>query len=123
MGFKSLRRLALHFEIGLQNLSNVIETSPLFQTPMYGIHDEKLAKPVLVENSAKEIGQMINSSRSASNLRLLILKTGESLRRFPQWRPPYANWETQQSRSYEVYLPSNTSDELQVKELPQHSKK
>lgn len=121
MGFQNLRKLALHFEVGLQNLGNNIETDPLFPNPMHGIHDEKLARPVLMEDSAKELGQMINASRSTSNLRLLILKTGEHLRRFPQWRPPYANWEAKQSRSYEVYLPSNTSDELKVKELPQHS--
>ncbi|KAI0809879.1 hypothetical protein GGR55DRAFT_689124 [Xylaria sp. FL0064] len=94
-GFLNLFSLTLHLEIGL--------THPC--GPPIPVRYE-LKTPILNENSAHEVGRIFFNERSTpSRLRELVLKTGESLRRFPQWEPHYRRFEREQSKTIKVHRP------------------
>lgn len=74
-------------------------------------------EPLLNESSAKELGRSFFALRSHSKLETLTLKTGESLRRFPQMCPFYAIWEQSYERVYKLFAPSNPGDEPLMEDL------
>lgn len=91
-GFRNLRRLTLHLEVGLDRKKC--------------IHIE----PKLNKDSAKEVGQEFFRWRSSTNLSVLVLKTGEPLRRFPQWHPKYSEFERENEYTIEVHRPGAPGD-------------
>ncbi|KAI1146242.1 hypothetical protein F4825DRAFT_202096 [Nemania diffusa] len=105
-GFKNLRRLTLHLELGIAGVA-------LRQGPG-GFAEETvdLVEPVLTEGSAREMGRQFFEWRSSSSpsswsskLSLLVLKTGEPLRRFPQWEPAFGRFERMNADTIEVHWP------------------
>lgn len=87
-GFRKLRRLTLHLEVGLDP------------------KECELLEPILTEDSAKEVGQEFFGWReSSTNLSVLVLKTGEPLRRYPQWEPGYSRFERKHGKMVKVYRP------------------
>ncbi|KAI0858484.1 hypothetical protein F4860DRAFT_486365 [Xylaria cubensis] len=117
--FKNLRRLILHLELGiasvemLRGLNGVLEESA------------GLIEPVLTEGSAREIGKQFfdwrslsSSSSWSSKLSLLVLKTGEPLRRFPQFEPAYVQFERRNADTIEVHWPIGPEDAPEVVVLP-----
>lgn len=94
-GFRKLRRLTLHLELGLD--------------PHRRIH----MKPLLTEDSAKKLGEQFFGWRWPTNLRVLVLKTGEPLRRRdpnPKYEPPYFRIELENEKTVEVYRPRTPGD-------------
>ncbi|KAI1812047.1 hypothetical protein GGS20DRAFT_592077 [Poronia punctata] len=109
-GFKNLRRLTLHLEVGIKT-----EYS-----------DRELIQPQLNEASAREIGEQFfnlrsSSSSPSSNLSVFALKTGEPLRRFPQREPLFGRIERENTITVEVHKPRDIGDKPKVVVLPQPS--
>ncbi|KAI0548513.1 hypothetical protein F4679DRAFT_550744 [Xylaria curta] len=104
-GFKNLRRLTLHLELGLKSVEGMRSPDP--ETCV-------LTKPILNKDSAREVGQQFFQWRSSSNLNTLVLKTGEPLRRYPQWEPGYSVVERGNEDTVEVHKPCNTGDVPEV---------
>ncbi|KAI0188000.1 hypothetical protein EV127DRAFT_368631 [Xylaria flabelliformis] len=104
-GFKNLRRLALHLELGLKSVEGMGTPDP--ETCV-------LIEPILNKDSAREVGQQFFGWRSSSNLKTLALKTGEPLRRYPQWEPAYSVFEQRNGDIVEVHKPCNTGDVPEV---------
>ncbi|KAI1744577.1 hypothetical protein F4680DRAFT_405341 [Xylaria scruposa] len=104
-GFKNLRRLTLHLELGLKSVEGMRSPDPetCVQT-----------KPILNKDSAKEVGQQFFEWRSSSNLNTFVLKTGEPLRRYPQWEPAYSVFEKRNGETVEVHKPRNTGNVPEV---------
>jgi hypothetical protein len=98
-GFGNLRRLTLHLELGLRDAEGGRTLNP--KTCIY-------IEPILKKDSAKEVGQRFFKWRLLSKLNTLVFKTGEPLRRFPQWRPAYSLFELENADTMEVYKPCNT---------------
>ncbi|KAI1423349.1 hypothetical protein F5Y12DRAFT_757987 [Xylaria sp. FL1777] len=95
-GFRNLRRLTLHLELGLKSVNPGVGTDVLKCIYM---------EPALNENSAREVGQRFFKWRSSSKLNVLVLKTGEPLRRYPQWEPFHSTYERHHQITIEVYNP------------------
>ncbi|KAI1304808.1 hypothetical protein F5Y03DRAFT_168858 [Xylaria venustula] len=93
-GFENLRYLTLHLELGLKNMEtrNLKASDPI-----------KPIEPILTEDSAKEVGQRFFEWRPLSKLNVLLLKTGEPLRRYPQWEPNHSKFERKNTYEIEVY--------------------
>ncbi|KAJ2990608.1 hypothetical protein NUW58_g2862 [Xylaria curta] len=98
-GFKNLRRLTLHLELGISSVKGFRTADPETCISI---------EPVLTKDSAQEVGQRFFKWRASSNLNVLVLKTGEPLRRFPQWAPAYTVFEKRNTNTIEVYKPWNT---------------
>ncbi|KAI0426861.1 hypothetical protein F5Y09DRAFT_317862 [Xylaria sp. FL1042] len=101
-GFRNLRCLTLHLEVGLRGVRG-----------MRGRADEETCnyvEPMLKEDSAKEVGQRFFKWRASpeSKLSALVLKTGEPLRRYPQWEPGYSAVEKKNAYTMKVCRPANT---------------
>ncbi|KAI1127540.1 hypothetical protein F5Y10DRAFT_191578 [Nemania abortiva] len=118
-GFKNLRRLTLHLELGIVGV--VVRQRPT------GFAEESTnsIEPVLTEGSAREIGKQFfdwrsssSSSSWSSRLSLLVLKTGEPLRRYPQWEPAYVKFERRHADTIEVHWPIDREDAPEVVVLP-----
>ncbi|KAI0147788.1 hypothetical protein GGR57DRAFT_475858 [Xylariaceae sp. FL1272] len=93
--FHALRSLTLHLELG------ITRPNPDRKAPGCFIHIE----PVLCEESARDLGTLFFSKRSlGSKLNVIVLRTGEELRRYPQRPPDYRPWE-QEARRAMVYMP------------------
>ncbi|KAI8943930.1 hypothetical protein F4801DRAFT_323256 [Xylaria longipes] len=99
MGFRNLRRLTLHLELGIKGVSGLRTPDP--ENCIY-------IEPILKEDSAKEVGQQFFKWRSSSKLSTLVLKTGEPLRRYPQWEPAFSVFERRNGNTMEVHRPLNT---------------
>ncbi|KAI1346437.1 hypothetical protein F5Y01DRAFT_321710 [Xylaria sp. FL0043] len=114
-GFKALRCLTLHLEVGLQGAGGP-RGRPNSETYNY-------IQPMLKEDSAREIGQRFFKWRSSpeSKLRALFLKTGEPLRRYPQWEPAYSMVERENEYTMKVRRPGNTGDVPEVVIFPRPS--
>ncbi|KAI0419852.1 hypothetical protein F5X98DRAFT_372471 [Xylaria grammica] len=97
-GFKNLRRLTLHLELGLRQLEGQRTSSQ---------EENMRIKPILTEGSAREVGQQFFTWSSLSKVGVLVLKTGEPLRRYPQWEPSYCRFERRHAETIEVYRPSH----------------
>ncbi|TGJ84184.1 hypothetical protein E0Z10_g4568 [Xylaria hypoxylon] len=110
-GFRNLRRLTLHLELGLKDVKG-------WRTP--GAEECMQMGPILTKDSAKEVGQQFFKWRSSSSLSVLVLKTGEPLRRYPQWEPPYSVFERMNGNTMEVYKPWNTGGVPEVAIMARH---
>ncbi|KAI0445765.1 hypothetical protein F4803DRAFT_559852 [Xylaria telfairii] len=115
-GFGNLRRLTLHLELGIRTVRGFI--GPEKEKTVY-------IQPILNEDSAKDVGGQFFKWRSSSKLSVLVLKTGETLRRYPQWEPPYSSFERKHATEMEVYNPWNTEGVPKVvvldnRSLPYH---
>ncbi|KAI0544973.1 hypothetical protein F4679DRAFT_494229 [Xylaria curta] len=117
--FKNLRRLILHLELGIASVE--VRTGP------NGLSEESanLIEPVLTEDSARGMGKQFFDWRSlssslswSSKLSLLVLKTGEPLRRFPEGEPFYARFERRHADTIEVHWPIGPEDAPKVVVLP-----
>ncbi|KAL2827445.1 hypothetical protein BJY01DRAFT_229112 [Aspergillus pseudoustus] len=90
-GFKNLRSLSLHFELGLRDIKHPIT-------------------PTLNYVSVQSIGQSFFDERIQYGIAdptssfALTLWTGNCYRRWPQWEPPHASFEKQFTASYEIRL-------------------
>ena len=104
--------MTLHFEVGIQ----IDYKAPRSFGESTGAVYEPI-EPVLNESSAKELGGSFFALRSHSKLETLTLKTGERLRRFPQMRPFFAEWEESYERVYKLFAPSNPGDEPLMEDL------
>ncbi|KAI3340742.1 hypothetical protein F4824DRAFT_452040 [Ustulina deusta] len=117
--FKNLRRLILHLELGIAGVE-------VRQRPNgFAEESANLIEPVLTEGSAREMGKQFfdwrsssSSSSWSSKLSLLVLKTGEPLRRFPQWEPAYFKFERRHADTIEVHWPIGPEDAPKVVVLP-----
>ncbi|PWY78786.1 hypothetical protein BO83DRAFT_406463 [Aspergillus eucalypticola CBS 122712] len=101
--FHNLRRLSMHFELGLPDIHNPI-------------------KPLINYASVRSIGQNYFDRRKQAGIEVfesftLTVWTGKYFRRFPQWPPQYAGFEKKFSATYEISLPSDSSGEVQVRHL------
>ncbi|TRX89196.1 hypothetical protein FHL15_009894 [Xylaria flabelliformis] len=117
--FKNLRRLILHLELGIASVE--VQQGP------NGLPEESatLIEPVLTEGSAREMGKQFfdwrslsSSSSWSSKLSLLVLKTGEPLRRVPQWEPAYVQFERRNADTIEIHWPIGPEDAPEVVVLP-----
>ncbi|KAI1755774.1 hypothetical protein F4782DRAFT_486940 [Xylaria castorea] len=95
-GFRNLRRLTLHLELGLKGVNGGL--MPYLEKCIN-------IQPILSQDSAKEVGQQFFEWRSSSELNTLVLKTEEPLRRYPQWEPPYSRFERRNGNTMEIYKP------------------
>ncbi|KAI0966906.1 hypothetical protein F4678DRAFT_262073 [Xylaria arbuscula] len=98
-GFRNLRYLTLHLELGLRSVETRQISDPI-----------KPIEPMLTEDSAKEFGQRFFEWRPLSKLNVLLLKTGEPLRRYPQWEPGYSQFERKHKYEMEIYRPWNSGE-------------
>ncbi|KAK0640761.1 hypothetical protein B0T16DRAFT_201959 [Cercophora newfieldiana] len=88
--FPNLRHLSLHCELGLNfDWTGQSEKKPL---------------PLLDEVLVQAFVEPFVTSRGASKLERITVKTGETLRRFPQWHPGYRHFEQQSSREFDAWL-------------------
>ncbi|KAI1287849.1 hypothetical protein F5Y03DRAFT_380258 [Xylaria venustula] len=99
-GFRNLQRLTLHLELGLSRF-NAEQRSP---------YEENVClEPHLNKESAQRLGQQFFSWRSSrlssSKLSVLALKTGEPLRRWPQWEMSFTTFERESGLTIEVHRP------------------
>ncbi|KAI0186296.1 hypothetical protein EV127DRAFT_439460 [Xylaria flabelliformis] len=117
--FKNLRRLILHLELGIANVE--VQQGP------NGLPEESVTfiEPVLTEGSAREMGKQFfdwrslsSSSSWSSKLSLLVIKTGEPLRRVPQWEPAYVQFERRNADTIEIHWPIGPEDAPEVVVLP-----
>ncbi|KAI0903499.1 hypothetical protein F4823DRAFT_618382 [Ustulina deusta] len=108
-GFRNLRRLTLHLELGLKGVVG-------WQTP--DLEKYTYMEPRLKKESAQEVGQQFFKWRSSSKLCVLVLKTGEPLRRYPQWEPAYSVFEKENEGTMQIYRPWNTGGVPEVVVTP-----
>ncbi|KAL3492438.1 hypothetical protein BJX62DRAFT_109393 [Aspergillus germanicus] len=104
-GFKNLKSLSMHFELGLPDIKHPIT-------------------PTINYTSVRSIAQSFFTERKQSGLNTdiftLTLWTGSSHRRWPQWEPPYVSFEKLYTATYEIRLPADAetgSDEVHVRHL------
>ncbi|KAK0616919.1 hypothetical protein B0T14DRAFT_254460 [Immersiella caudata] len=102
--FPNLRRLTLHCEVGID-----------FSGGFYGAPErpEGPLLPILDETVVRTFAEPFFALRGPSKLENLTLKTGENLRRFPQWPPTYSYQERGWERVRHVY-PSGRDGEVKV---------
>jgi hypothetical protein len=101
--FSNLRRLTLHCEVGLE-----------FD---WSRRQDKPYLPLLNETLVRAFAEPFFASRGAeSKLERLTVKTGETLRRFPQWPPGYERLEKQSTRWFDAWLRSKDG-EVKVKKV------
>ncbi|KAI1428202.1 hypothetical protein F5Y12DRAFT_734106 [Xylaria sp. FL1777] len=120
-GFKNLRRLIFHLELGIAGVE--LRRGPKGFTEL----SANLFEPVLTEDSAREMGKQFfdwrsssSSSSWSSGLNLLVLKTGEPLRRFPEGEPITAKFERNHTDTIEVHWPIGPEHAPKCVVLPQH---
>ncbi|KAI0476851.1 hypothetical protein F4859DRAFT_480437 [Xylaria cf. heliscus] len=118
-GFKNLRRLTLHLELGIASVTVRREPNGFAE------ESANLIEPVLTEASVRQMGKQFfgwrsssSSSSWSSKLSLLVLKTGEPLRRFPQWEPAFAKFERKHADTIEVHWPIGPEGEPKIVVLP-----
>ncbi|KAK3321674.1 hypothetical protein B0H66DRAFT_178865 [Apodospora peruviana] len=99
--FSNLRRLTLHCEVGL-----VFDWSR---------PQDKPSLPLLDEALIRAFAEPFFASRGASKMERLTIKTGETLRRFPQWNPGYRLLEEASTRQFNAWL-QITDGEVRVQE-------
>ncbi|KAK4209023.1 hypothetical protein QBC37DRAFT_430996 [Rhypophila decipiens] len=87
--FSHLRDLTIHCEAGL-----------VFD---YARQDEPVL-PLLDEGLVRAFAEVFFASRGSSRMEKLTIKTGEGLRRFPQWHPRYRRVEEKCTREFNAWL-------------------
>ncbi|KAI0157376.1 hypothetical protein GGR57DRAFT_65122 [Xylariaceae sp. FL1272] len=87
-GSKRLRSLTIRLDIGLTDTC----------TPQIPVR-YPLKEPNVTGSSARKVGKWVFKYRWPSDLRVLVLETGEHLRQFPQWEPQYREFEREQSKT------------------------
>ncbi|KAI1173097.1 hypothetical protein F4777DRAFT_559245 [Nemania sp. FL0916] len=102
-GFRRLRSLTLHLEVGIDDTRNVnLNVRTRNQQKQHYLH----IMPILNKDSAKKAGKLLFGLRPPSSImEVLILKTGEPLRRFPQWEPGAYRFERRNTDTIEVHRP------------------
>ncbi|KAI0968695.1 hypothetical protein F4678DRAFT_481885 [Xylaria arbuscula] len=110
MGFRNLQSLILY--LGLGRKDNPWDLEDLNPKDNYPVFREKSA-----EVGARHLFQRRQSS-SSSKLSNLVIKTGEPLRRFPQWEPLYNGFERRHEDTVKVLRPSTPRDVPKVVMLP-----
>ncbi|KAB5513566.1 hypothetical protein GE09DRAFT_1295011 [Coniochaeta sp. 2T2.1] len=98
--FANLRRLTLHSEVGLKW--------------DWKRDEPPLHLPAFDEAMAKAFAALFFSQRGQSKLKLLTVKTGEDLRRFPQWSPAYERHERRATLTVRIRAPRGNGGELEV---------
>jgi hypothetical protein len=101
--FANLRHLALHAEVGINFEDCARNDSELLMLPKL---DEDLAKAFAEPFFALR--------RRPSRLTSITLKTGESLRRFPQWAPAYSQHEDAASVTVRIQAPAQPGGLLAI---------
>ncbi|KAJ5158480.1 uncharacterized protein N7500_008131 [Penicillium coprophilum] len=120
--FPHLRSLKFHVALGLRSrfsaeelsgYNNGENTGANKKNPItnwnpswdaYVKSEEQMSK-VLTNSSAGAFLDILTARDLSLKLRKLTLETGESLRRFPQWAPWYANAEQSNARIFKASLP------------------
>jgi hypothetical protein len=97
--FPNLLRLSLHCEVGIDFSKRGRREKPLL--------------PLLDDAVARTFAEPFFASRGPSKLEELTLKTGEDLRRFPQWQPAYSALERKWARA-QVVFPPGSDGEIKV---------
>ncbi|KAB5533552.1 hypothetical protein GE09DRAFT_363426 [Coniochaeta sp. 2T2.1] len=100
--FANLRRLTLHSEVGLKW--------------DWRRGELPLLLPALDDAAAKAFAASFFSRRGPSKLDPLAIKTGEDLRRYPKWSPPYERHERQATRTVRIRAPRENGGELEMEE-------
>ncbi|KAK4444469.1 hypothetical protein QBC34DRAFT_334845 [Podospora aff. communis PSN243] len=93
--FPNLRRLGLHCEVGIDFIG---KRWPGQENPLL---------PLLDGAVVRTFAEPFFALRGSSKLETLTLKTGENLRRFPQWPPPYQGKERSWARTHHVFPPGS----------------
>ncbi|KAK5654589.1 hypothetical protein OQA88_7218 [Cercophora sp. LCS_1] len=88
--FSNLLHLTLHCEIGLEFDWNRNQKEPYL--------------PLLDEALVRTLAEPFFASRGASKMTKLTIKTGEELRRFPQWHPQYRRLEESATYKFDAWL-------------------
>ncbi|KAI0204959.1 hypothetical protein F4808DRAFT_316360 [Astrocystis sublimbata] len=102
-GFRNLRSLTLHLELGLRSMGG-------WTTPNEYIYIE----PRLTKDAAQELGERFFRWRPPSKLSTLVLKTGEPLRRFSYWDPPFYVLEQEIGYTMVIHRPMEPCDVPEV---------
>ncbi|PWY80844.1 hypothetical protein BO94DRAFT_496394 [Aspergillus sclerotioniger CBS 115572] len=89
-GFKNLRDLSIHFELGLADIKNPI-------------------KPTINYKSVQALGDNFFEQRKQSGIEVsqlftLTLWTGKYFRRYPQWQPSFSKFEDRYTATYKLRL-------------------
>jgi len=103
-GFANLRHLTLHSEVGIDWSNNRGQQKDR----------EPLLLPKLDVDLAKTLAEPFFAARPRSRLQTLTIKTGEDLRRFPQWPPAYERHERSATLTVRIRAPSSPGGELAV---------
>jgi hypothetical protein len=103
--FPNLRHLTLHCEVGIDFAASFMGFEGRQQEPLL---------PLLDEAVARTFAEPFFTLRGPSKLEKLTLKTGENLRRFPQWPPRYLDLEREWARVQDLY-PLGYDGEMKVK--------
>lgn len=88
--FSNLRELTLHCEVGLD-----------FD---YTQRQDKTFLPVLNKDLVRAFAEPFFFSRGPSKVEKITIKTGEKLRRFPQWHPGYRRVEEESTRRFDAWI-------------------
>ncbi|KAL2015122.1 hypothetical protein VTK56DRAFT_6296 [Thermocarpiscus australiensis] len=97
-GFPNLQHLALHLEVGIDFDKGWNRQLSI---------DERILLPMLDADLARAFAQPFFAWRQpGSKLKMLTLRTGEKLRRFPQWPPAYQDDERMRAVTIHVCAPS-----------------
>ncbi|RMJ21092.1 hypothetical protein PHISP_08038 [Aspergillus sp. HF37] len=108
-GFKNLRQLSIHVALGIAQIRDLPDEK------------EDLAS-ALTKTTAEDFERrFFKHRRSSSVLEVITLKTGESLRWFPHWRPKYARVERKCAKTVKIYPPVRSGDEPLVDEGESYS--
>jgi hypothetical protein len=102
-GFVKLRHLTLHCEVGID-----------WKNSWPGDESQGPLLPRLDGDLAKEFAEPFFTLRSWSRLDMLTLKTGETLRRFPQWPPKWLSEERGNTKTIHIRAPSGPEGGLVV---------
>lgn len=68
-------------------------------------------------HSATTTAEGYQRTSPARKFETLTLKTGESLRRFPQWPPAYLRWEEDYTMTFELRPPREADDPIRFVHL------
>jgi hypothetical protein len=102
-GFTNLRHLTLHSELGID-----------FNNDSERTGRGSFLLPTFDEDLAKSFAESFFALRPRSRLQTLTLKTGEDLRRFPQWPPAYEELEHMSTLVVRIRAPSSPDSVLAV---------
>ncbi|KAF5857533.1 hypothetical protein ETB97_005672 [Aspergillus alliaceus] len=107
--FTHLRELSFHVGLGIRRMFG--SQNDTFESRRNNLKPH----PKLDHSASKDFARGFFASRGpSSKLQKLSLYTGESLRRFPQWQPEYADFEDEHRRSCQIRPPQVPGEDFDI---------